>query len=84
MAQNIIKLIRALKTDESSNAYWWNILGSIEEAKVIVAESFKESPTSEDIVYLKELLDINSSGINTDVFKECLKELRKELIQIES
>ena len=83
MARNIAKLVEALKIDENSNKFWWDILGSIGEARKIVLSAFKEKPTEGELQFLIELLDIKERD-KIQSYKRCLEELRKELIQIEN
>jgi len=83
MESNITRLVNALKEDDTTDKFWWDILGTTQETRKIILQSYKENPTDEQLEYLAELLEIKDKN-KIQCYNRCLEELRKELIQKES
>ena len=85
MANALDRIIDALSHDNIKDDYWWNIVGSVTEAKKLISEAFKETPSKSELIFLINILEINDNNIsNINLYYKCLNELRRELILVES
>lgn len=83
--QNLHRLLEALYYDDINDKFWWDLLGSVEKAKDIVAKAYKDKPNQTQLDFLVEILELDTcKGSKTDIYNRCLNELRRELIQVES
>lgn len=84
--KNLHRLVEALYNDDKfSNVFWWDFIGSVEEAKKVVANAYSEQPDQKQLNFLIEILEIDTENEHkTYTYNRCLNELRKELIQVDS
>jgi len=85
MMTNIDKLIESLEGNEIEDEFWWDILGGINKTKQILSAANRETPDEYQVIILAEILGIDLyNDTITGTYKTCIRELKKELSQLEN
>lgn len=76
---NIEKLIEVVSYAIDNNIEWWEELGTIEEAAILLSKVAKEEPSEEEIEYLLVLMDVDPFEVSVIPWSQCIKMLRDKI-----